>query len=393
MTPALFLAALAGILTFLSVQTFLAATFFVLFYRWRDQQKGPVSLPDITLVRPLEGADTGLLDNLESFLLSPWPGRRQLILCLPNLQDPAAAICAQLQARWPEEDIQIVTSDGGPLWKNRKVRHQLAALPLVKYPILISADADVRLEANTLPVMVGHLLARAETGVVYGATSYRPEGELGSRVLSAILGVGLHSFQALAALSRFTGGIPAMAGPLWCVRREDLERMGGLTRVADHVGDDLGLAEAAHTLGLEVACSPMPIFCYEPDLSYAALTDRMERWIRVLKAHQPHKVHTYPLILASFPLTLVLGGGAYVLGESWVWWMVVVSGLVRFPLGIVLRHLNHQPPRWDWALYAVLGELTLLRAYVRALVGDRLTWRGRTYTIRRGGHMEEIITP
>lgn len=86
------------------------------------------SLPPVTLLKPLHGAEPLLTQNLESFLAQDYPAPVQVIFGVQNAADPAIATVRALQAKYPERDLDLVI-DAHLSGTNRKISNLVNMFP------------------------------------------------------------------------------------------------------------------------------------------------------------------------------------------------------------------------------------------------------------------------
>src|ERR1700752_963194 len=114
------------------------------------------SLPPVTILKPLHGAEEQLKANLESFFLQDYP-HYEVIFGVRDLSNPAAKIAQEVCARYPNVPSQIVVS-GPPVWPSAKVfaLDKMIAASLRSYFII--SDSDVRVGPdflrNTIPPLL-----------------------------------------------------------------------------------------------------------------------------------------------------------------------------------------------------------------------------------------------
>src|SRR5690348_11027448 len=79
----------------------------VLIWRLQNRAKAPVSLPPVTILKPLCGAEPGLYENLRSFCQQDYP-EFQIVFGVSDAADPALAVVARLITEFPAIPIDVV---------------------------------------------------------------------------------------------------------------------------------------------------------------------------------------------------------------------------------------------------------------------------------------------
>jgi len=323
----------------------------------------PGRLPPLLLLRPLDEPTEDELRNLALPLPDDLPVRQVVVSPYrPRLM----------------EGVEWHYSD--PPCLNRKVGHVLYALETIQrgeQQILV-VDADVAVDRPLLEGLSSALAA----GAALSTAAPVPEGGsgLGSAALRGLLRSSQHSFVALDLMS---AGPKAICGKAIGLSGAALEALPGFS---GHIGEDLELARFLHVRGLPLtriaASARMPLGRME----LPRVLRRIRRWMQVLRAHRPGLWPTVPLLLAPTPLLLPLA--------IWVGSPAVVGALamllaLRIALGLALARggPGAADGGWEW----LLGEVTLLAAWVGSLAGRTVDWRGRYFTLLRGGRMERSV--
>ncbi|RPH68679.1 MAG: carotenoid biosynthesis protein [Myxococcaceae bacterium] len=326
---------------------------------------------------------------------APAPGRVPPLLLLRPLDEPTEAELQNLALPLPDDlpVRQVIVSPYRPRlaegveWQysdppclNRKVGHVLYALDTLRRgeDQILVVDADVAVDRALLEDLSSALSA----GAALSTAAPVPEGGtgLGAAALRGLLRSSQHSFVALDLMSL---GSKAICGKALGLSGAALEALRGL---AGHIGEDLELARFLHVRGLPVtrvaATARMPLGRVE----LPGVVRRIRRWMLVLRAHRPGLWPTVPLLLAPTPLLLLLA--------VWVGSPAVVTGLavllaLRIALGLALSRGTPEATDggWEW----LLGEATLLAAWMGSLAGRTVDWRGRCFTLVRGGRMERTV--
>ena len=110
-----------------------------------------------------------------------------------------------------------------------------------------------------------------------------------------------------------------------CLRRQDLDRIGGFPALVDHLADDNVLGRRIAALGLRVVLAQTVPLTTVPETTIPALFRHELRWARTIRALEPvgfaASILQYPLAWAL--LTVVLAGGApWTIGLFLVAWVL-----------------------------------------------------------------------
>ncbi|MDO8608315.1 MAG: bacteriohopanetetrol glucosamine biosynthesis glycosyltransferase HpnI [Phaeospirillum sp.] len=337
----------------------------------------PAIRPPISVMKPLCGAEPGMVDNLASCLNQDYPAF-QMVFGVADAADPALAEVARLSAG-PAEIATVV--DSTVHGRNLKVGNLLNMWPSVRHDLIAIADSDIRVGPHYLDDLAAPF-ADPKVGVVTCLYVGRPTGGVWSAL--GALGVN-HGFLPSAVLARAIGRKDGCFGATMAVRRDVLERAGGLERLADVLADDWVLGDMVRKsgLGIELAARPVDIMVHEPDL--AALLAHEIRWGRTIAAvDRPSylaSVVTQPVALAALAVAVGWGGlvPLSVLGLACACRLWAVRAEER-ALGL---------PRGGVGLLA-LREFLSFVVYVVASCGRTVIWRGRRFVVRRDGTLDLV---
>ncbi|HEY0182665.1 MAG TPA: glycosyltransferase, partial [Rhodopila sp.] len=198
-----------------------------------------------------------------------------------------------------------------------------------------------------------------------------------------------------AVLARSLGRQDCL-GATMCLRRQDLERIGGLGALVDHLADDNVLGRRIAGIGLHVALAETLTLTTVPEDSFRALWRHELRWARTIRALEPAgfaaSILRHPLAWAL--LTVLLSGGAlWSIGLFFVAWMLrAIAALIVD--GALARQWSRRPegpgresdaagsgemttlafscPVWLLPLRDVLSVAALFASYG----GRHVHWRG-----------------
>lgn len=353
--------------------------------------------PAIAILRPCEGPDAELYENLLSTVTARYDGAREVLLLVPQADDPAYAVCERVKAEAarvaPDVPVEVVlTRLDTPA--NRKVAQLAVGATRTQAPVLVVADSDLRLDDDTLP----SLLAVLEADPKAGASS-APMVEVGGRTAGDVASAALlsstpHAFLCLAGLAERSGGAHALCGALIAVRRAALEEVGGFAALEQFLGEDFELARRLHERGYTIPHSAAPARATDHGRSLGQVVRRYVRWSTVTRKQRAHLYVSYPLLLGATPLVLAVQGAALALGAPWAWGSAAAVGVavsVRVLLAATIRRaygLSWNPLVALGALLA--GETLMLVTAGLGLVSGEIEWRGKRYVVRPGGRLERI---
>jgi ceramide glucosyltransferase len=326
----------------------------------------------ITVLKPLHGAEPLLEAALTTLCLQDHPNY-QIVFGVQDRGDPAVAVVHRLQARFPERDIALVV-DPTRHGANGKVGNLINMLPAARHPILAIADSDLHVRPDYLTRL---LVALAEPGTGLVTTLYA--GLPATDCLAGRLGATqiTHGFLPGALLSRALGRQDCL-GATMVLRRETLNRIGGLPALVDHLADDNALGRLVAGLGLAVrlAAGTVPATTV-PETTLRALLRHELRWARTIRALAPvpfaASVLQYPLIWAM--LAIVLSGAAVwalaLFLFAWGARAVLARGIDR-GLAPLLAGVAFVAPVWLLPLRELMSVVVLVGGFT----GSRVDWRG-----------------
>lgn len=348
--------------------------------------------PSLLILRPCEGAEPGLDDNLLSTLTAHYPGTRRVRFLVPSVTDPAhqAALSVIARAKLPPDcSAEVITTTPRP-FDNRKVAQLSAGTANSHEEIVVTVDSDVYLSDADLPALIGAMSSNTEPDRRPAAASFAAPVEVcpltvWDRASAALVGGSPQNFLALYGLTGLIGGVPSMAGALCAIRRSALSEIGGFPGVSQFLGEDYELSRRLTIRGYRIAVSPLPARCTDGGRDSKAVISRVARWLTVVRAQRPLLLLTYPLLMAATPAVLLWAA----LWQTSTLSILAVALLVsRMLLNRYLRQLQGERSSLLSTPFEVLAaELLLWLGLARALGTRVVRWRGHLFRIGAGGRM------
>ena len=358
--------------------------------RARPRYEG--ALPSVCIVRPCAGSDPWLLECLATFPRTRASVLPRVVFALESPGDDAApmALAAEddLCARGIDASI-VWTAARGPNHKAHQLGRALErdARLHPRAEIVVVADADVDLTDFDLDALVAPFAEDPRLGATWAPpVEIESPRTLGDRASQAVLGASLHAFPLLSALD------PAgMVGKLCALRASALADSGGFDDLRHHLGEDMELARRLRALEYRVCVAPVIARSRASGRSVRATTSRYARWLTVIRAQRSALLPSYPLLFAFTPGVLAL----VALGAHDAPWLALGLGSAAIASRVATAYVaakvtGRRTSIARASLEALLADLVLLAAFVRALAVRGVRWRGHSLRTDPTGRLAEV---
>jgi ceramide glucosyltransferase len=329
--------------------------------------------PQVTLLKPLCGAEPETYDCLRSFCDQSYSDY-QIVFGVADPDDPAVAVVRQLQWEYPEREIRLIV-DRRQHGSSRKVSNLINMLPHASHEYLILADSDVRVRPDYLARLVAALLDPT-VGIV--TCAYRGVARRG--IWSTLGAMFINEWFTPSVQVAARGGSRGFAfGATIGLRRQVLARIGGLSGIVNHLADDYRLGELTRGLGLRTVLSEVQVEVVVVEDSFGKLVQHELRWLRTIRAVRPL---SYAFCFVTFGLPVALLGTLLCQGRPMALSLLAVTLTAR-----VLLHLKNRHP------HAPLGQIVLvpfrdflsIGIWLWSFVTRRVRWRDKHYLVFRDG--------
>jgi ceramide glucosyltransferase len=343
----------------------------------RPQPAG-ASPPSVSILKPLCGAEPGLLANLGSFTRQDYAGDVEIIFGVQDAADPAVPVVADLIAGEGAIPIPMTlrlvidTALHGP---NRKVSNLVNLAKVASGDIIVLADSDMRVGPGYLAAVTGAL---RPPGVGLVTCLYRGEPLAGR--WSCLSGMAIdHHFLPSVLVGLRLGLAKPCFGSTIALRRDTLARIGGFEAFAGYLADDYAVGAAVRKLGFDVAIPPIALdhICCED--SFAAMLAHELRWTRTIRRVDPLGyagtvvTHAIPFAL----ITLLLTPGRASVG------LLLAALACRRALQIQVDRVLGRSLGGPW--WGPIRDVLSFAVFVASFWSGAVSWRGRSYRVRRDG--------
>jgi len=352
---------------------------------YRRERREPVAAfaPGGSILKSLKGLDPGMIDGFRSHCRQTYAGERELLFGVASMEDPAAAAVEQLIAEFPELAIRLIECPER-LGTNGKVSTLVQLAGHARFDFLLINDSDISVGPRYLERVMGcfgtdEKPSAQEVGLVTALYRGRAHGTLPSRLEA----LGIVDFQASVLLSRrLEGGLHYGLGSTLDVRREALEKIGGLRVLVDHLADDYELGARVAGAGYRVALSPEVVETNVAAYGWRGYIDHQLRWARTVRDARPAG-YAGLVFTNGFGLALVnvLVSGASLLSLA----LLGISLLLRLALAMmvgvgVLDDRQVVPNLW----MLPLRDLIAVGVWLAGFAGNTIVWRGERFALKKG---------
>lgn len=352
-----------------------------LFVSRRRRSPGvPEAWPAVSVLKPVYGLEKGLLENLRSICRQDYPADYQVVLSVQRLDDPAIPLLRRVEKEFGRERVTVVVADSEPV-VNGRIQNLVNGYRAARNDVLVFTDSDVRHRPDYLRAIVAPLL---EPDVGCSNTAYRASGADSWYEKLELLTLTL-DFITNVIFAAATGASGFCLGASTALRRETLERIGGLESLADYLVEDFEMGRRVNELGLRTVLVPYFVDTRVDLASPAAWWEHQVYWNMNTRAARP-KGYAATVVIRELPFALLFaaarlfdGLGLGVLGST----LALRWATAALLLGPVLRD-REALASLPWL---PIRDLLEFGAFFQALFRRRLVWRGVELSISRQGRI------
>ncbi|HKD29275.1 MAG TPA: bacteriohopanetetrol glucosamine biosynthesis glycosyltransferase HpnI [Xanthobacteraceae bacterium] len=338
------------------------------------------SVPRVTILKPLHGAEPGLSENLASFCTQNYPGAVQIILGVQDPRDDAIAVVEQLRARYRDCHLDLVV-DTTIHGLNRKVSNLVNMWRHVEHDVVVVADSDMRVDPDYLSRIVAALEQR---GVGAVTCLYHGLPATGFWAQLAALGINAHFLPNVIMGLGLKLAQPCFGSTI-AFNRKALVEIGGFIRVVNCLADDYAIGAALRARGYRISVSPITVGHVCGEMSASELWHHEVRWARTIRSLDPAG-YAGSVIAHAFPLALIAALGGFA-AES-------IEPVTALSLGMtavgcrlaLLRQVERAfnlPPQSCWLV--PLRDVLSFTVFISSFFGQSARWKGRRYRFAAGG--------
>ena len=347
----------------------------------------PAFAPSVSILKSLKGLDPGMLDAFRSHCRQSYAGEFELLFGVSTLDDPSVAAVEQLRQEFPDRSIQLIVCPER-LGTNGKVSTLVQLVPYARYNFLLINDSDItvtpryleRVMACFAPAPEGVSKPQPIVGLVTALYRGCPHGTLFSRMEA--LGIATDFMPGVLVSKMFEGGLHYGLGSTLAVRREAIERIGGLLPLVDHLADDYELGSRVARAGYRVVLCTEVVETGIPAYKRRGFVDHQLRWARTVR---DARLGGYVGLLFThgLPLALlnVVSSGLSPLSL----WLLAMSFFLRLSVAMTVGAevlADHQVLGSLWLL--PLRDVIAMGLWATGFAGNTILWRGEQFVLKHG---------
>jgi hopene-associated glycosyltransferase HpnB len=321
----------------------------------------PGECPDVDVVVPARDEALTIGPVIGSLLAQDYRGKFRIVLVDDNSTDGTAARAGKAP------NLTVISLQSKPAEWSGKLWALSQGVAASQAPVLLFTDADIAHDPRHLSSLVAHLVqSRADM------VSEMVRLNCTSLAERALVPAFVYFFQMLYPFSRVndpSSPAAAAAGGTVLIRREALQRIGGIEAIKSSLIDDVALAKSVKRSGA--------IFLGHSGLAtsirpYPQLADIWQMITRTAFTQLRHSPVLLALTVLGLTAVWLVPAAAILLSRGWQF----VFGLVAFGLSVrsylpTLMRYGRSPL---WALALPLIALF----YMAATIGSAVNyWRGR----------------
>ena len=332
--------------------------------------------PAVSVLKPLHGDEPGLHDNLLSFLDQDYPSV-QIVFGVRSPADRAVPVARAVMAERPSADTDLVVNTGAR-GTNLKVANLENMLPTARHDLLVMADADMRVEPTYLAAVVAPF-EDDRIGLVTCLYKGVSSGGLWSRLGTLQINYG---FLPSALVGDAMGVGDGCFGATIALKREMLDRIGGLARLRNELADDHRIGDAVRAQGARVALAPYLVENRVAEPSLRALWRHELRWARTVRAMTPlgfaGSIITHPVPVAA--LLAVFSGFS-----EWGCGFLLATFMLRAAMAAAVARTLNLSTEGLWLL--PLRDALSFAVFIGSFCGRSVAWRDQLFRVDAGGRM------
>jgi ceramide glucosyltransferase len=349
----------------------------------RQAQSIPdASLPAVSLLKPVHGAESRLGENIESFFRLDYP--KYEIIFAADLEDNAGlAVVREICARYSHIPTHIVIT-GQPPWPNPPAYAFFRMAEHAANEILVTSDSDVFVAPSYLRDVVPPMLD-PKNGML--TCVYR--GKNAGGFWSGVHAIGMSvEMTAGVVTANLLEGMKFGLGPTIVVRRDALDKIGGFAVIADYFANDFVIGNLIEKNDYNIVLSRHIIDHVVSPLTFHRVWQHEARWAKSTRWSRPWG-HLFSGLIYAMPYGILGFVAALLLGQLWLGVALLALAFANriiesWVIGWGVTRDQASRSLWRYPLRDLLGFFVWCASYIG---GPRTIWRNVPYDLTSDGRI------
>jgi len=365
----------------------------ILYGKWRlhrrveppDPEK---EWPGVSVIKPLCGTDTLLLQNLETFFTLKYP-KYELLFCIQELEDSITYSYVQsLVEKYPKVESKVFRG-GAVVGVNPKINNMLPAYRAALHPLILVSDSSIKMKEDSLVDMVAAMTDNV------GLVHQMPYTCDGAGVSSSLEKVFFGTFHARMYLNSDLFGINCATGMSALMRKELLDARGGFEAFGCYLAEDYFFAQAVQEQNYKLAICSQTAAQNSATSTVTSFHSRLSRWTKLRFAMIPLTVFLEPFseCMLSGALAAL---ASYLLFRTDPICFYLIHILCWFLADWILIHIVQGGSlpfsKFEFLVMWLFRECGAPYLFLNALLHPSIRWRSQEFRLHWGGKAEvEVV--
>ncbi|CAB3405157.1 unnamed protein product [Caenorhabditis bovis] len=355
-------------------------------YRLHWKIRADPSLPGVSVIKPIVGADANLRENLETFFVSQYH-KFELLFCFNAENDPAVRIVRQLMAKYPEIDAKLFFG-GEKVGMNPKINNMMPAYRAAKYPLILISDSGILMKADSILDMASTMMSHEKMALVTQVPYCNDRRGFAAAFEQIFFGTSHGRIYLAGNCMEFV----CSTGMSSMMKKAALEELGGIQAFGMYLAEDYFFGRQLADHGYKSAISTNPALQNSPPSDVFAFLDRICRWIKLRIAMLPHIILVEPL-QDCFITAIIMG--------TCLDYLFAINFYATFVAHIVfwismdyslMSSIQNGPLPFSLPCFIgiwLLRELSAPIVFVSALCRPTIRWRNNIFKLEWGGRIKQ----
>ncbi|MGH9616874.1 MAG: bacteriohopanetetrol glucosamine biosynthesis glycosyltransferase HpnI [Acidobacteriaceae bacterium] len=356
------------------------------FARRRGAIVSPMFEPQVSLLKPLHGAEHDLEAHLATFFQQDYPAY-EILFCARQSDDAGLMAARRVAANYPDVPVQFLIS-GEPTAPNAKILSLEKMADVARYDFFIVSDSDVRVDRNYVRKVMAPFADPKVGAVTCLYRGVAVQGGFWSRIEAAGMSVEMSAGVLVAEMME---GMKFALGPTMAIRRSCLKEIGGFLPMAEYCSDDFLLGQWVAQRGHTVVLSRHVIDHIVLHASFWPSMLHQARWMRSTRFSRP-KGHLGTALTFSVPFGLLTA--AALCGSQPPHWSWLAGGALLWSIGTrmllalaVSKVVLRERSAWQSVLLYPVRDLLGIFFWVASYCSREVVWRNEIYRLEKDGKM------